>query len=486
MEANRKELSLIRDTLNEYHRGMTIMEISKAVGMNRHSVAKYLEVLVASGQVDMRSFGRSKIFSISQRVSIAAMLSFSSDMIATLDRDLRIRYINDRFLEFTGLTLEQVFKKNVENFLHSLPTVPPLMPYITTALAGKEGSGDVFYKDGTSGYHFILKALPTVFEDGENGVTVILSDISARVEAEEALRKERGELEIRVKERTVELETEIEKRISYENALKESEEKYRNLVENINDIVWEVDTHGRFTYVSNAVRAILGYEPSDMIGMTIDPALSPSDKEPVLKHTRNLLSQPQTYALRDAHLFHKDGREVIIEASGTPVFDTHGKFKGYRGVTRDITARRQAEEALRKSEEQYRNLVENVNDWIWEQDAAGRFTYSSPKVFDLLGYRPDEIIGLRSIDLMTPENRQKMHDRLMKVFPKSGTLEVLEAEHLHKDGRVVFIEVSGRPVYDHQGTLTGYRGVARDITARRQAEEALRKTEEKFRNTGRH
>jgi PAS domain S-box-containing protein len=330
-----------------------------------------------------------------------------------------------------------------------------------------------------------LKALPTVFEDGENGVTLILGDISARVEAEEALRKERGELEIRVKERTVALESEIDKRISYENALKESEEKYRNLVENINDIVWEVDTHGRFTYVSNAVRAILGYEPSDMIGMTIDPALSPSDKEPVLKHTRNLLSQPQTYALRDAHLFRKDGREVIIEASGTPVFDTHGKFKGYRGVTRDITARRQAEEALRKSEEQYRNLVENVNDWIWEQDAAGRFTYSSPKVFDLLGYRPDEIIGLRSIDLMTPENRQKMHDRLMTVFPKSGTLEVLEAEHLHKEGRVVFIEVSGKPVYDLRGNLTGYRGVARDITARRQAEEALRKTEEKFRNTGR-
>ncbi len=62
MDANRKELSLIRDALNEYQRGMTIMEISKAVGMNRHSVAKYLEVLVASGQVDMRSFGRSRLF----------------------------------------------------------------------------------------------------------------------------------------------------------------------------------------------------------------------------------------------------------------------------------------------------------------------------------------------------------------------------------------------------------------------------------------
>ncbi|HEY3273775.1 MAG TPA: PAS domain S-box protein, partial [Methanocella sp.] len=342
LDVNRKELATILAVLNESHRGMAITEISKSVGLNRHSVAKYMEVLVAAGKVDMRSFGRSKIFSISQRVSIAAMLSFSSDMIVTLDRDLRVRYINDRLLEFTGRTREQVFKKNVENFTSTLRTDPPLIPYITSALEGKEGSDDVFYQDGTSGYHFILKALPTVFEDGENGVTLILSDISARVEAEEALQKERGELEVRVKDRTAELEAEMARRISYEKALRESEEKYRNLVENINDMVWEVDENGRFTYVSNAARAILGYEPSDLIGMTIDPALSPADKEPVLKDTRNLLSQPQTYALRDAHLFCKDGREVIIEASGTPVFGTNGKFKGYRGVTRDITARRQA------------------------------------------------------------------------------------------------------------------------------------------------
>jgi PAS domain S-box-containing protein len=482
LDVNRKELLTILDALSESHRGMTIIEISKAIGMNRHSVAKYLEVLVAAGHVDMRSFGPSKIFSVSQRVPISAMLSFSSDMIVTLDKDLRVRFVNDKLLEFTGLGREQVLRKNIEKFAHSIQTVPPLLPYIRSALEGNEASVDVFYRAGTNGYYFIVKALPTIFEDGEQGATMIMSDITARVEAREALRKERGELEIRVKERTAELEEEIAKRISYENALKESEEKYRSLVENINDMVWEVDESGKFTYVSSGVRDMLGYEPSEVIGMTIEGSLSPPDKEHVLDDTRHLLSKPQSYVMRDARIIHKDGHEVIIEANGTPVFDVNGNFKGYRGVTRDITARRRAEEALRKSEEQYRNLVENVGEWIWENDQTGLFTYSSPKVYDLLGYRPEEIIGIRPFDLMTPENARKMLDKVTAIAEKGVYPPVLEAELLHKDGNTVFLEVSGKAVYDQQGDAAGFRGVARDITARKQAEEALRLAEEKYRN----
>jgi PAS domain S-box-containing protein len=483
MDANRKELSTILDALNESRRGMTIMEISKAVGLNRHSVAKYMEVLVAAGQVDMRSFGPSKIFSVSHRVPISAMLSLSSDLIVTLDRDLRVRYVNDRFLEFTGLGPDEVLRKNIGNFSHALRTEPSLIPYATEALAGKEGTVDVFYPRGTKGYHFILKATPTVFEDGGNGVTLIMSDITARVEAEEALRKERGELEIRVKERTAELEAEIAKRISYENALRESEEKYRNLVENINDTIWEVDAEGRFTYLSPSVVDILGYEPRELIGKTMDQFLTPSTREATIAQIAESLAEPESLKMREATYLHKDGHEVAVEVNGKLLFDKAGHFRGFHGVTRDVTVRKRAEEALRLAEEKYRNLVENVSDVAWEIDTEGRFTYISPKIRDMMGYEPSEFIGKTIVDFLSPAHAKEITGNLGQVFGEPAPYSLQETHVLHKDGHEIIVEANAVVLYDIQGDFKGYRGIIRDITARRRTEEALRVAEEKLRNT---
>ena len=318
----------------------------------------------------------------------------------------------------------------------------------------------------------------------------IAHDITERVIAEEALRKERGELEIRVKERTVDLvksnkllEAEIEKRKNSEDALRESEEKYRDLVESINDLVCEVDLDGKYTYMSNGVKDILGYEPTELIGKTIEGLLAPCSKQYVLEYSLRLLREPQPYTWKDVHFLHKEGHEVIIEANGIPLFDGKGNFRGYMGVCRDITARRQAEEALRQAEEQYRNLVENVSDWIWETDLTSLYTYSSPKVYDILGYRPEEVVGLRSFDLMTPENAKKIRDLVTAVDPGGDLPSVLDLELLHKDGHTVFLEVGGEPVHNQQGAVIGFRGVARDVTEKKRMEAALRESESKFRST---
>ncbi|MGA9141477.1 MAG: PAS domain S-box protein [Methanocella sp.] len=483
MDAKRKELSTITAALNESRRDMTILEISKAVGMNRHSVAKYLEVLVAAGQVDMRAFGRSKIYSVSQRVPISAMLSYSTDLIITLDKDLRARYVNEPFLEITGLRREDVFMKNLQNYALSLQTNPPLMPYVTAALGGNEGSVDVFYPGMTKGYHFILKSMPTVFEDGETGATLIMSDITARVEAEEALRKERGELEVRVKERTADLEAEAARRISYESALKASEEKYRNLVENINDTIWEVDAEGRFTYLSPSVVHMLGYEPREMIGKTMDQFLKPSARQATMAQITETLAEPQSLKMKEANYLHKDGHEVAVEVNGTPLFDEAGRFLGYRGVTRDITVRKRAEEALRLAEEKYRNLVENINDVAWEIDAEGRFTYISPKIRDMLGYEPSEFIGNTIVAFLSPAHEKVITDQLGRLFNEPAPYSLQETYVLHKDGHEVTVEANAVVVYGGQGDFRGYRGIIRDITARKQVEEALRIAKEKLRNT---
>lgn len=461
MYSDRKELLAIREALNESQRGLTIMEISKAVGMNRHSVAKYLEVLVTAGYVDMRSFGPSKIFSISQRVPISAMMSFSSDFILTLDRDLRVRYINDGLLAFIGRRRENVLQKNIENFIRAAPVDPPLIPYIQLALDGHEASAEVFYGVGAEGYFFMLKALPTIFEDGEKGVTLIATDITVRVKAEAALKRERSELEVRVKERTAELEGEISKRIAQEKALRESEEKYRNLVENIKEIVWEIDAKGKMVYVSNGIKHMLGYEPSEVLGTTIDVVLTPTDKSRIRDETHELLKKPQTYNMLDAHVYHKDGHEIIIESSGTPVFDADGTLRGYRGVIHDITARKQTEEALRRAEQKLRNIVENVYDIVWEMDREARFTYVSPKVLNLVGNRPDYYIGREITEFLPPEDIFAFTENFNRVLadPQQHSMERLRI--YHKDGSILTFEVNSSPFYDNKGQFCGFQGISR-------------------------
>ncbi len=129
---------------------------------------------------------------------------------------------------------------------------------------------------------------------------------------------------------------------------------------------------------------------------------------------------------------------------------------------------------LQESEQRYRSLVETTSDWVWEIDPDGRFTYCSPKVTDLLGYAPDETVGKTPLDLMPPEEVERLSDGFAELLAATRPFAVLEATFSHQDGRLVVIEASGVPILDAAGNCLGYHGISRDITERKRAEEALR------------
>jgi PAS domain S-box-containing protein len=132
-----------------------------------------------------------------------------------------------------------------------------------------------------------------------------------------------------------------------------------------------------------------------------------------------------------------------------------------------------ADDALKESEERFRSLVETTNDFVWEVNRDGKYTYVSPKVMDLLGYKPEEIIGKTPFDLMPPEEAEKT-GRIFQEIVAAGKLIVgLENINLHKDGRHIVLETNGVPVHDADGNLLGYRGIDRDITERKAAEERI-------------
>jgi PAS domain S-box-containing protein len=141
-----------------------------------------------------------------------------------------------------------------------------------------------------------------------------------------------------------------------------------------------------------------------------------------------------------------------------------------------------AKESLRASEERFRSLVETTSDWVWEIDRSGAYTYASPKVNELLGYAPEEMIGKTPFDLMPPDETKHVSAIFRDIVAGQRPFERLENTARHKDGRLVVLETSGVPFLDANGGLLGYRGIDRDITERKRVEMALQESEEKFRS----
>lgn len=142
-------------------------------------------------------------------------------------------------------------------------------------------------------------------------------------------------------------------------------------------------------------------------------------------------------------------------------------------LVRDVSARKQAELALRQSEERFRNLIETSNDWVWEVDQQLVYTYSSPRCFDILGYSPEEILGKTLFDLMPTAEAKQLTEIFKVITAQQQPFQCLENTNRHQDGRLIVIESNGVPIFDSSGRFCGYRGMNRNITDRKQTEASL-------------
>jgi len=194
--------SRIKKLLKANPRGMTITDISDKININRNSVARYMDILTISGQAEMRQLGPAKIFYLSQRVPMSAMLNFSSDYVLVLDNDLRMIQINENFLELINSKRETILDQNLEDFPNSSFLSQELVSMAKDGLDGKETIFEKKIQIVKRELYFSMRLLPTVFEDGSHGVTWILHDITKDKKAEEELREANWLLRERVKELT--------------------------------------------------------------------------------------------------------------------------------------------------------------------------------------------------------------------------------------------------------------------------------------------
>ncbi len=165
-----------------------------------------------------------------------------------------------------------------------------------------------------------------------------------------------------------------------------------------------------------------------------------------------------------------------------PIFDENGEVKQIAAFIRDITELKKTEEALRESEERFRQVVENANEWVWEVDANGLYTYASPAIENILGYKVEEIVGKKHFyDLFHPEDRERLKEEVFRIFESKKAFRSFINRNLHKNGMERWLITSGVPILNEEGNLIGYRGVDLDITEKKKAIDALMESEEKFR-----
>ncbi len=266
-----------------------------------------------------------------------------------------------------------------------------------------------------------------------------------------------------------------------EEALRESEEKFRRFFENDPDYCYMISLEGKILDVNKVALKTLGYAKEEVLGRSlITTVYAPSSREKARKLFKRWKRKGKIEN-EELDIITRTGEKRTVLLNVNAVRGAGGKILHSISVQSDITERKKTEKALKESEQKFRDLTESISDWIWEVDKNGVYTYASPKVRDILGYEVDEVLGRTPFDFMLKEDAKKTSRFFREKAGKKVPFHGMENINRHKKGYLVVLETSGIPLFDEEGKLRGYRGIDRDITERKKAEEILRESEQRFR-----
>ena len=295
-------------------------------------------------------------------------------------------------------------------------------------------------------HHYRVRLIPTVFDNFDEGITIIGEDIT--------------------------------KQIRFEESLMISEARYRAIVEDQNEFICRFAPGGTLTFVNDAYCRYFGLNKDKYIGHRHTVALPPDDARMMKTHMASLTPENPVKTIEHRVLM-PDGAVAWHFWSDRAMFDSNGKVIEYLSVGRDITKRKVAEESLYKSEQLYRTILDNIQDVYYRCDLHGTLLMVSPSATRLFGYNtPEEIIGKNITEKFytSPEDRKKF----LEILHKEKEVSDYEILIKKSDGTPVVVSTNSHILNDSEGNTIGIEGFLRDITFRKQAEKALHESEERF------
>lgn len=378
-----------------------------------------------------------------------AILNASPDNITITDLDGTILMVTDSALTMFG------FKSKDEVVGHSI------FDYIASDDLDRArfNISDMFQKEVP-----VTKEYVAVRSDGSRFFVEINGDFIRNIEGDP--------------ESLIFIVRDISERKRIEEDLVKNEARFNQVAECAGVVVWEVDTYGLYTYVSPINKGVLGFSPEELIGKKhFYDFFAPEVKPDLTKAAFEVFSRKDVFQGFINPNVHKNGDLVILETSGLPILDDRGNLIGYRGADKDITKIEKAHELLKKSEEKFRNISEQLFDVVFITDTKGIITYISPAAISVFGYTLPEMTGKPFVQFL---DETEIH-KAVTSFRNSISIGDTNSTHTflmkRKDGTTFLGELSSN-VYFENNTPMGTMGVIRDITEKKLAEESLLKAKE--------
>ena len=449
MQDYQQELTVIKDLLKKNSNGMSVTDISKALSKNKNTIGRYLDILLISGQVDMRAYGMAKVYTISQRVPLSAMLSYSKELIMVLDDESRITDINDNFLNLLQLSRNDTLGKNISYVQSPEVDVRELLDTIATGKGDQESTVTFHIKEkGERIFH--QKCVPTVFDDGRKGITLILEDVTDHILTERKTR--------------------------------ESEERFRMMADNIQDglIIREND---KTVYANNRIAEITGYSLEELWAMDPLAIIAPESHGKAALQIRDFKAHPGRSGDLQMWIIRKDGERRFTYARISGVQHLN-KFYNFIIFT-DLTELKTQEARLSESEQRFRMMADNIQDGLIIVEDE-KIVFSNRRIKEITGYSADEMAemglhgtlltdGVKAIadcGIVPVTDKERIEEIFKNIQPDSPTPGEFRIWIQRKDGTPRYLQ--GKITAAKQGEITSIYITISDITDFADREKSLR------------
>lgn len=258
---------------------------------------------------------------------------------------------------------------------------------------------------------------------------------------------------------------------------KHAQIQYETIIKTALEGFWVLDTQGNFLDVNDAYIQMSGYSRDELLSMNLNDIKASRNAPDIKTHFAQIMETGG--AVFESQHQHKDGHIMPLEVSATYVNERGGRIYAF---LRNITERKEAEEKLRRSEEKFRLIAENVSDVIWQMSPTLKFTYVTPSIFKMTGYTPEEWVGSKLSDHASPAEFRKMARLAMGALKDYLNFKevTFETVFFRKDGTPFPCEVNSILITNEKGIPIGLQGITRDITARKARDEAVQYEKTRF------
>jgi PAS domain S-box-containing protein len=357
MPAEKEYPIKIESLLKLHKRGLTISDISQKLNLNRNSVAKYLDNLVTSGRAERTGFGNTGVFYLSQRVPVSSLLNFSSEFVIVLNDQGRIIQVNECLLSFFGETRESLEGKTLDEAPVEMIRACKDLDLFKQPGIRRESATEMSTLLFGESYHFRVKVLPTLLEDGGHGFTILIENVTPQ------------------------------KR--YEQELIRSEARYRAIVEDQTDLICRRLPDGTITFVNDAFCRYFGKKPDDLMGTVFSPVIASPGSGDVPGAPR-ATGRPFRTSTTEDRVILENGEIKWLQWKNRALHDKAGNIVEIQSVGRDITGQREREKEILLRD----CAVARSSHPIALFDMIGRAIYLNSAFLSLFGYPDDrEIIG---------------------------------------------------------------------------------------------